>query len=359
MGNFGLEELQKNSAGETILGVEIPDYQVTGNPKSMSKYILPNFRLKQTPEELLEYESSPAVLYIVDKYLRVQYMSNRFYLVGAEEVRQEKSQVIETFGSPSYFFFGERSKIYNFSGHLLETNSTNNVYRYKYLWASTLTDMYEKYLRGTKLAENGQEAILTFKSTRLYGYILNLNVVHNAKSPNSSAFSFSMLVRKQDFILPPNADNNVLENLYDVTHLQIGLEAASELRHWADQIKNLAEKLEENGFVQLKERAVQYLRDAYSGASNSLYLFAKDLIQKNASAHEAYLIKNNKIEGIGRIKNSSPTIEEFIETAYHAANSEVGYVETLTDYFAAVSQYNQIFDQFQSQHSGWAENLIA
>jgi len=45
-----------------------------------------------------------------------------FLLIASQESSQEKYQLIETFGETVAFLFGERPKIYNYSGTLLNTD---------------------------------------------------------------------------------------------------------------------------------------------------------------------------------------------------------------------------------------------
>jgi len=162
---------------------------------------LADFRVKETPIHLDQHKKDPAMLSVVNGGTTL-YMTNRFYLTGVQEAREEKTQIIETFGVPSYSFFGEKTRIYNFSGQLLETLANTNLTKHpdKYLWSSSFLDLYENHLRGSKLAETGNEAVLVFKNTRLRGFILNVNVMHNATNPMLAQFSFSMIVRKQETI---------------------------------------------------------------------------------------------------------------------------------------------------------------
>ena len=223
---------------EYSYGVRIP------NPPRYSRaggLLLPDIRVKEQPISLDMHSQAPAVLRIVDGSV-TKFLTNRFYLTGVQEAREEKTQIIETFGVPSFNFFGEKTRIYNFSGQMLEGKAqtyTKNKYKHKYLWASSFLDLYEKHLRGTKLAENGYEAILTFKNTRLYGFILNVNMIQNASNPLTSQFSFSMIVRKQENILG-SGDDGTLEALYSVTQWVKSDTLVKQLAKWNASIGELA-----------------------------------------------------------------------------------------------------------------------
>ncbi|MBC8548175.1 MAG: hypothetical protein H8D23_00855 [Candidatus Brocadiales bacterium] len=208
-----MAKANKYANGENYsYGVSMP---IPSRYSKSSGTLLPNIRVKETPVHLDQHSQAPAVLSIVDGGVTM-FLTNRFYLTGVQEAREEKAQIIETFGAPSYTFFGEKTRIYNFTGQLLETKANKaSKYRDKYLWASSFLDLYDNHLRGTKLAENNYEAVLTFKNTRLRGFILNVNVMHNANSPMLAQFSFSMIVRKQETIKTQN-NRNTIKSLYSV-----------------------------------------------------------------------------------------------------------------------------------------------
>ena len=71
-----------------------------------------------------------------------------FLLQSVSEDRMEKQQILETFGEPYIFFFGERPRILNFQGILINTFDFNGEAEW---WHN-----YDNYLRGTKLTEMGE-----------------------------------------------------------------------------------------------------------------------------------------------------------------------------------------------------------
>ena len=80
----------------------------------------------------------------VDNIGRSAQYSN-FIIQQIQEQRQEKQQIIETFGEDYIFFFGERPRFLNVSGVLVNTKDFN--------WKSEFWVNYENNLRGTKLVE--------------------------------------------------------------------------------------------------------------------------------------------------------------------------------------------------------------
>ena len=86
---------------------------------------------------------TPAVIYIYDGYTPIQ-QTSKFILSTIVRQRSEKFQLMETFGSPSLFFFGEKVKVYSIQGFVLDSgvDKDNN---YEYEWAGELQYFYEHY----------------------------------------------------------------------------------------------------------------------------------------------------------------------------------------------------------------------
>jgi len=218
--------------------------------------------------DLGDIDDAPAVIYIVDRSNIAKFVTNKFILTGVQESRAEKTQIIETFGAPSFFFFGEKTKIYNFAGTLLETtDQLSKLIGGKYLWASSITELYENYMRGTKLAENGFEVVLIFKYYKLHGYIINLNIKHDAKMPKMAGFSFSMLVRKQDLLSSGDLASN-----YNITQLVKTEEEKQELKQNKEDLdkKDAAIEKTKKGFMEGLRKSLNALYPASSYFSTNV-----------------------------------------------------------------------------------------
>jgi hypothetical protein len=61
------------------------------------------------------------------------------------------------------------------------------------------------------LAKNHHRAVLTYQNNALYGYPLGLNITRDSNSPQSTGFSFSMMIVKHQLF-----EKNVLKDLYQV-----------------------------------------------------------------------------------------------------------------------------------------------
>lgn len=165
--------------------------------ENLGSYLIPTRADKSQPYDLAGTVESPALIYIIDKTGMVQNITNKFYLRSAQEKRQEVAQVIESFDIPSFYFFGEKTKMYQFSGQMLESESQDETD--KHLWASKFKQLYEQKMRATKLAEQGNEILLTYANNRVYGYMTNLNFRTNANKLHYDSFSFSLIVRDHQY----------------------------------------------------------------------------------------------------------------------------------------------------------------
>jgi hypothetical protein len=109
-----------------------------------------------------------------------------YILQAISEQRTEKQQIIETFGDPFVYFFGERPRIVEVRGLLINTEDFN--------WKSQFWKNYDEFLRGTKLVQRNARAYLSWDTTIIEGYILQASASEAAEMPYSVPFTFSMLV---------------------------------------------------------------------------------------------------------------------------------------------------------------------
>ena len=207
------------------------------NTLSLSNYFQDFSKTIQKPPiiSVLEKES-PAYFYILknkDKDPndpngtpkgKVMFLSNKFLLTGVQEMHNEKVQILETFGEPVLFFFDERTKVYTFSGMLLDAyqeideEEQDNI---AYNWAMSFRLFYDKHLRGTKLAEEGNIAVLAVDTMLLYGYPLSLGLSISSVNPNSSDFNMTFAVIDEIIVpaasigqIDATSEPRTLENLW-------------------------------------------------------------------------------------------------------------------------------------------------
>lgn len=109
-----------------------------------------------------------------------------FIIQSVQDQRQEKQQIIETFGDPFVYFFGERPRIQEVSGLLLNTEDFN--------WRAQFWENYDKHMRGTQLVQQNARVYLSYDTVVVEGYMLSANAQDTAENSFSIPFNFSMLV---------------------------------------------------------------------------------------------------------------------------------------------------------------------
>lgn len=156
---------------------------------------------KTAPEDLSQRLSDPsskagATIYIVDSIDKseVKAITNKFFLTGFSLSRQEKAQLIETFGASSISFFDDSIKIYNLIGSAVDYPTERNPYRG--MQQSSLIQLYDTELRGTQLVKKGNIAIMRVMNHTIFGYPLNLRVQYSASADKIASFYMSWVVTK-------------------------------------------------------------------------------------------------------------------------------------------------------------------
>lgn len=122
-----------------------------------------------------------------------------FLLQQVQEARMEKHQVIETFGEAYVFFFGENPRFVDCQAVLLNSNDFN--------WLAEWEENYERYLRGTKLAEMGARLYLFYNDVILEGYMVGSQKVEQVMQPYQAGIQFRLFVtnyRNLGFVEAPD-----------------------------------------------------------------------------------------------------------------------------------------------------------
>jgi hypothetical protein len=108
---------------------------------------------------------------------------SNFLIQSVSEQSQEKSQILETFGSSSYvFFFGKRPTVLNISGILCNSADFN--------WKDEWWQNYETYLRGTRCTENSTYVEMSYEDLIIGGYIMSCSTDENADPSELTIRSF-------------------------------------------------------------------------------------------------------------------------------------------------------------------------
>lgn len=123
--------------------------------------------------------------------LKVGYTSN-LLIQNVQETRQEKSQIVQTFGEDFVYFFGERPTQVQFSAQLLDTSD--------FQWHQEWWMNYSNALRGTKLVDKNSRVYLEIDDVMFEGYILTATTSRVADDHHRVTLSFSMLVTNKMYL---------------------------------------------------------------------------------------------------------------------------------------------------------------
>lgn len=122
-----------------------------------------------------------------------------FILQSVQEARMEKHQIIETFGDPYIFFFGEAPRFLDIQAVILNSNDFN--------WEAEWWANWETLLRGTKSVENGARTYLFYDDVVVEGFMLMAQAQKMATEPIQIPLTWRMFVtsvRNVSFVGDPN-----------------------------------------------------------------------------------------------------------------------------------------------------------
>lgn len=122
--------------------------------------------------------------------------NTKFFLEQVTENREEKVQVLDTFGEFVAFFFGARPEVYTYSGTLLNTLNHD--------WKNEFQLNYEYFLRGTQAVKNRATMFMQYDDVFVEGYMLNSQIRQTGVDDKSIPFTFSLLVLNRSAMNPRN-----------------------------------------------------------------------------------------------------------------------------------------------------------
>jgi hypothetical protein len=182
------DKASKNEQGAGQLGVRRPTNGIVlkddtfatiqvlkGDGSSITSLYDAGSRRKDAKQQVLEYNGK-----------RTTDIYSNFFLQSISESREEKQQIMETFGESYIFFFGQRARVMQFQGVLVNTWDFN--------WEAEWWANYDEFLRGTKCVENNARLYIQFDNTLVGGYIINSQSQKIAEQRNTVQFSFSLFV---------------------------------------------------------------------------------------------------------------------------------------------------------------------
>lgn len=150
--------------------------------------------------------------------------NTKFFLENVTENREEKVQVVDTFGQWVAYFFGRKPEVYSFSGTLL--NAKNHD------WKNEFQENYDYFLRGSEAVRRRATMVIQYDDVIVEGYMLNCQLSLSGASDKAAPFAFSLLVINRSPINPRNmiglrenrgdisdAENQLFEDLQEVLDL--------------------------------------------------------------------------------------------------------------------------------------------
>lgn len=154
-------------------------YQVKENSYATLRIIGPN-------SQFYEVIDAAGEVFVEGEGVRKTHYYSNFFVHSVKEQRQEKTQIVNNFGDPIIFLFGQAPRMVEVSGTLLNTADFN--------WRNEFWHNYENYFRGTRLAELNARLYLIYDDRIIEGLMLNASAQETSQSRASIQFSFQMFV---------------------------------------------------------------------------------------------------------------------------------------------------------------------
>lgn len=111
---------------------------------------------------------------------------SNFIVQNVVEQRQEKQQIVESFGDTYIFFYGESPRVTQVTGFLLNSNDFN--------WRAEWWENYERYFRGTRLVENGARLYFIYDDLIIEGYMLSASISEEVQNNPLLQLQFTLFV---------------------------------------------------------------------------------------------------------------------------------------------------------------------
>lgn len=109
---------------------------------------------------------------------------SNFILQSVSEARMEKHQIVETFGEPYIYFFGESPRFLDVSAVLVDSLDFN--------WYAEFWENYNRYFRGTRSVELGARTYLFYDDNVVEGYVLMAQAQKVSEQPLQARLTFRM-----------------------------------------------------------------------------------------------------------------------------------------------------------------------
>lgn len=170
---------------------------------------------------------------------------SNFIAQAIVEARSEKTQVVENFGEPYIFFFGEKPRVISVQGLLMNTLDFN--------WKNEFWLNYEASLRGTKLVEQDARIYLYYDNQIVEGYTLDAQASHDSTLPYHIPFSFTLFVTGHSYIgeIDQTGMYPIAPGVVDITSRD--LTSMQNLERTLDKLRDRRDKLRPDKLISTLE----------------------------------------------------------------------------------------------------------
>ncbi len=206
-----------------------------------------------------------------------------FILQSVSEARMEKHQIVDTFGEPYLFLFGEQPRFLDVTAVLVDSFDFN--------WYAEWWENYNRFLRGTRSVELGARTYMFYDDNIVEGYMLQAQTQKVSETPLMASLTFRLFLTNYSNVTLvtsngayPTRPGVTLPNITlqalpsggasDPTTLSGALRAAqSSLGDTAGQLGLLQRLAQESGIDPLAN-ALQTSRETVGGVSDFTGLVA-------------------------------------------------------------------------------------
>lgn len=116
--------------------------------------------------------------------------TDRFIIQQVSEVDEERIGPRYNFGNPAVYALGRSARIYTYGGWLVDNIRDGSAQAQ--WWVA-----YNKYMRGSKCAQNKCFAEIYYRDKIRRGYIMHANMSEDSTAPSRAQFAFSFFVTSE------------------------------------------------------------------------------------------------------------------------------------------------------------------
>jgi hypothetical protein len=149
--------------------------------------------------KLVAASGNPIPLYDSSSSTGMSTDYTNFILQSVQEARMEKHQIVETFGEPYIYFFGESPRFLDVQAVLVDSNDFN--------WYAEFWQNYDQFFRGTRSVELGARTYLFYDDNIVEGYMLNAQARKTSDTPLMVQLQFRLYLTNYQnvtFVGSPN-----------------------------------------------------------------------------------------------------------------------------------------------------------